>query len=128
MFDIWIKRGKCMPRKKSSKLPLILVLIIIGAAGFLAYHDGLIGTTSMRDINQGDIAEGTAVSVKGEINYVSGFGVTVVTIVDSNDNFVVFSYDGTLPPQNSIVVARGIVDGPYSLRDVTSIDAVWVFQ
>lgn len=117
-----------MPRKKSSKLPLILVLIIIGAAGFLAYHDGLIGTTSMRDINQGDIAEGTAVSVKGEINYVSGFGVTVVTIVDSNDNFVVFSYDGTLPPQNSIVVARGIVDGPYSLRDVTSIDAVWVFQ
>ncbi|MBD3405354.1 MAG: hypothetical protein GF411_04345 [Candidatus Lokiarchaeota archaeon] len=117
-----------MPRKKSSKLPLILVLIIIGAAGFIAYHDGLIGTTALRDINQGDISEGTAVSVKGEIDYVSGLGVTVVTVYDGDGHFVVFNYDGALPAKNSIVVARGIVDSPFSLRDVSSIDAVFIFS
>jgi hypothetical protein len=120
-----------MPKKKKSKskgtsrLKLIGIICVIAiiAFSFVLWHDGMIGVTSIRDINQGDFEEGTAVTIKGELILIMGDLMTV-----SGDGGVIgFRWEGTKPPLNSIVVVRGIVQNAIWLRDVTSVDAVWIF-
>jgi hypothetical protein len=116
-----------MPKKKKgkpiAKILLVVVLIAVVTVGVVAWHDGLIGLTSINDINDGLVPNGTAVAIKGEVTIVLGNLITV------NDglNFVGFVWEG--PSQlNSIVVVRGIVSSIVLLMNVSSMDIVWIFQ
>jgi alpha-acetolactate decarboxylase len=119
-----------MPRKKKSKSKSntkiigIIILIVIIAVGVITWHDGLIGTTSIRDINQGDVESGTAVTIKGELTLLLGNVMTV----SGDGGALGFLWEGTKPPMNSIIVVRGIVENPIWLRDVSSVEAVWIFS
>ncbi len=108
---------------KGKAIGIVLVIAIV-AIGIVAWHDGLFGVTQIRDINQGDIDVGTAVTIKGELTARLGNLVTVNT----GSNFVAFLWEGEIPPLHSIVVVRGTVESFISLTDVTSVDAVWIFQ
>jgi alpha-acetolactate decarboxylase len=91
---------------------------------FVAWHDGFVGTTSIKDINQGEIESGTAVTIKGELTILVGNLMTV----SADGAAIGFMWEGTKPPLNSIVVVRGVVENPIWLRDVTSVDAIWIFS
>ena len=116
------KKSKLKSKSKSRMIGIILVLVIV-ATSVIMWHDGVIGTTSIRDINQGDVESGTAVTIKGELTILVGNLMTV----SENGAGIGFMWEGTKPPLHSIVVVRGIVDNPIWLRDVTSVDAVWIF-
>lgn len=114
-----------MPKKKGrpvAKILLVVVLIGVIAVGFIAYHDGLIGLTSINDINDNLVDIGTHVSVKGEVTLRVG---NIITVSDGA-NFVFFEWDGA-STLNSIVVVRGSVSSIVSLANVTSVDVVWIF-
>ncbi|MFX1606833.1 MAG: hypothetical protein ACFFDD_13145, partial [Promethearchaeota archaeon] len=70
-----------MPKKKKgkplAKILLVVILIAIVTIGVVAWHDGLFGLTSINDINDGLVAIGTAVSVKGEVTARLGNLITV---------------------------------------------------
>ncbi len=97
-----------MPKKKKgkpvAKILLVVVLIAIVTVGVLAWHDGLIGLTSINDINDGLVANGTAVTIKGEVTARLGNFITV----NDGPNFVGFFWEGS-STLNSIVVVRGLV-------------------
>jgi hypothetical protein len=114
-----------MPKKKGkpiAKILLVLVLIAVISVGILAWHDGLIGLTSINDINDGLVSIGTHVSVKGEITLRVG---NIITVADGS-NFLAFAWAGA-STLHSIVVVRGIVSTVFSLSNVTSVDIVWIF-
>lgn len=117
-----------MPKKKKSSKKAIGVafFIIIVAVGIVAWHDGLIGVTSIADINAGNIDNGTAVTIKGKLIFRAGNLHTVKSL--SGDNFVIFEWAGSSPPLDLIVVVRGVVSSIGTLSDVTSVEVVWVFQ
>ena len=116
-----------MPKKKKgksiAKILLVVVVLAVVTVGVVAWHDGLIGLTSINDINDGLVANGTSVAIKGEVTIVFGNLVTV------NDglNFVAFEWAGA-SQLNSIVVVRGTVSSVVSLANVTSMDIVWIFN
>jgi hypothetical protein len=115
-----------MPKKKKgkpvTKILLVVFVIAVVSVGVVAWHDGLIGLTSINDINDGLVSNGTAVSVKGEITIRVGNFITL----NDGANFVVFYWEGA-SILNSIVVVRGIVESIVSLRNVTAVDVVWIF-
>lgn len=117
-----------MPKKKGSRKKIVgaAILVLIAAVGVIAWHDGLIGVTSIADINAGNIDNGTAVSVKGELVFRAGNIHTVKSTI--GDNIVIFEWAGSSPPLGSIVVVRGTVSSIGTLSDVTSVEVVWVFQ
>ncbi|TFG30879.1 hypothetical protein EU528_07645 [Candidatus Thorarchaeota archaeon] len=116
-----------MPKKKKgkpiAKILLVVVVIAVVAIGVVAWHDGLIGLTSINDINDGLVSIGTAVAIKGEVTGRLGNWITV------NDglNFVAFEWTGA-SALNTIVVVRGVVSSIISLDNVTSLDIVWIFS
>jgi len=115
-----------MPKKKGrpvAKILLVVVLISVIAIGFVSWHDGLIGLTSINDINDGLVPVGTPVSVKGEITLRVG---NLITVADGS-NFLAFEWGGA-STLNSIVVVRGVVSSIISLSNVTSVDVVWIFS
>ena len=121
------------PRKrrksKSSTMNYVIVIAIVAIVSFgvIAYHDGLIGLTSIEDIWDGDIDDGTAVAVKGEVTAV---GNSFFWITDDDDYSIQVEWDGDQPQENSIVVVRGEVDHLliyYWIEDVTSVQVVWIF-
>ncbi|MBY8998005.1 MAG: hypothetical protein KGD60_09745 [Candidatus Thorarchaeota archaeon] len=115
-----------MPKKKKgkpvAKILLSVILIAVVMVGIVAWHDGLIGLTSINDINDGLISNGTLVSVKGEIT------IRVGNLISLRDgpNLILFEWTGS-STLNSIVVVRGTVSSPLSLSNVTSVDVVWIF-
>jgi hypothetical protein len=114
-----------MPKKKGrpvAKILLVVVLIAVVTVGIVAWHDGLIGLTSINDINDGLVPFGTAVSVKGEITARLG---NIITIQDGA-NLLLFDWAGA-STLNSIVVVRGVVTSVLTLANVTSVDVVWIF-
>lgn len=115
-----------MPKKKGkpiAKILLSIVVIVVIAVGVVAWHDGLIGLTSINDINDGLVPTGTAVAVKGEVTLRIG---NVITISDGG-NFVFIDWAGA-STLNSIVVVRGVVSSFLTLSNVTSVDVVWFFN
>ena len=116
-----------MPKKKKgkpiAKVLLVVVLIAVVFVGVVAWHDGLIGLTSINDINDGLVDIGTHVIIKGELTARLGNFITV------NDglNLVGFIWEGA-STLNSIVVVRGIVESFITLKNVTSVDVVWIFS
>jgi hypothetical protein len=115
-----------MPKKKGrpiAKILLGVVLIAVVAIGVTAWHDGLIGLTSINDINDGLIAIGTTVAVKGEVTLRVGNLITI----SHGSNFVIINWAGA-STLNSIVVARGVVATILTLVNVTSVDVVWFFS
>jgi hypothetical protein len=115
-----------MPKKKKgkpiTKILLVVVVIAIVSVGVVAWHDGLIGLTSINDINDGLVAAGTHVTIKGEVTARIGNFITV----NDGMNFVGFNWEGA-STLNSIVVVRGIVTSIITLGNVTSVDVVWLF-
>ena len=114
-----------MPKKKGkpiSKILLVVVLIAVITVGVVAWHDGLIGLTSINDINDSLVPNGTHVTVKGELTGRLGNFITI------NDglNGLGFVWEGA-STLNSIVVVRGIVSSFLTLSNVTSVDVVWIF-
>ena len=114
-----------MPRKKKgtskAKILLVIVVIAVVTVGVVAWHDGLIGTTKVQDINNGTVSVGSSVAVKGEITFRL---LNMITISDDG-NIVAFSWSGP-STLNSIVVVRGVVESFVSLTDVTSVEVVWI--
>jgi len=116
-----------MPKSKSKRnIVILLVIVLIGGLGIIASHDGLIGTTSIIDINNGDIAIGTQVTVKGELTLRLGNAHTITVVGGSNT--LGFIWSGSSPPLHSIIVVRGTVSSVISLSDVSSVDVVWLFR
>ncbi|MHA1924722.1 MAG: hypothetical protein ACXABV_13520 [Candidatus Thorarchaeota archaeon] len=116
-------------RKKGSKGKLVGLLfgIIIIAIIVVAWHDGAIGATSIQEINGGNVSNGTVVTVKGELIY--GLGNSfIVTPPEGGFQGLLFTWDGWIPPQHSIVVVTGTVSSLLTLSDVTSLRAVIIFQ
>jgi len=114
-----------MPKKKGkpiAKILLVVVVIAIVTVGVVAWHDGLIGLTSINDINDGLVDVGTHVSIKGEVTARVGNLITV----NDGPNLVAFTWDGA-STLNSIVVVRGVVTSFITLGNVTSVDVVWIF-
>ena len=114
-----------MPKKKGkpiAKILLVVVEIAVVTVGIVAWHDGLIGLTSINDINDGLVLVGTAVSVKGEITGRLG---NIISLQDG-PNLIVFEWLGA-STLNSIVVVRGAVGSIFNLANVTSVDVVWIF-
>ena len=114
-----------MPKKKGkpvAKILLGIVLIAVVTIGVVAWHDGLIGLTSMNDINDGLVANGTHVTVKGELTGRLGNFITI----NDGANVLGFVWEGA-STLNSIVVVRGIVSSFITLSNVTSVDVVWIF-
>ena len=117
-----------MPKKKGGskgKSIAVVVILAIVIVGVLAWHDGAIGVTSMADINSGNVDIGTVVTVKGELIIRLG---NQLTIQDENLNFVAFTWDGTIPPLNSIIVVTGRVTSFVTLGDVTSVRQAIIFR
>jgi hypothetical protein len=116
-----------MPKKKKgkpvAKILLVVIVIAIVTIGVVAWHDGLFGLTSINDINDGLVDIGTHVAIKGEVTARLGNFITV------NDglNLVGFFWEGA-STLNSIVVVRGVVESIITLRNVTSVDVVWIFS
>jgi len=115
-----------MPKKRSSKgrVALAVVVMALIAIVVIAWHDGLIGTTNIADINSGDVSVGTVVTVKGELTGRLGN----VHTISQGSNFLVFTWDGTSPPINSIIVVTGEVSSLLSLDSVTAVRQVLVFS
>ncbi len=117
-----------MPAKKkgsSGKKPLLVILVVIGAFALVAWHDGVVGTTAIRDINQGDVGIGTKVVVKGYLKIRIG---NVLTVSDGEGHAITFVWDGTVPPLQSVVVVRGTVQSIFTLEDVTAVETAWLFK
>ncbi len=115
-----------MPKKRSSraKVAVAVVAIALIAIVVVAWHDGLIGVTSIADINSGNVSVGTVVTVKGELTGRLGN----VHTMSHGSNFLVFTWDGTSPPINSIIVVTGEVSSLLSLDSVTAVREVLVFR
>ena len=114
-----------MPKKKGrpmTRIILMVVVMVIVTIGTVAWHDGLIGLTSINDINDGLVPNGTHVTVKGEVTARLG---NFITIMDG-PNGLGFVWEGA-STLNSIVVVRGVVTSFLTLGNVTSVDVVWVF-
>ncbi|MFX0053512.1 MAG: hypothetical protein ACFFAX_04350 [Promethearchaeota archaeon] len=116
-------------RKKGSKGKAFGLLfgIIILAVLVIAWHDGVIGATSIEDINGGNVSNGTVVTVKGELIYALGNSFIVIPPSGSLQGLV-FTWDGWIPPEHSIVVVTGTVSSMLTLSDVISLRAVIIFQ
>ncbi|MCF2136358.1 MAG: hypothetical protein K9W43_03875 [Candidatus Thorarchaeota archaeon] len=110
---------------KGKKIIGLLVVIIV-AVGIAAWHDGVIATTSIKSINDGDVDSGTSVAVKGKLTLRIG-NVHTITALDSS-NTLVFVWDGDSPAIDSIIVVRGVVQSAVSLKDVSSVQTVWIFK
>jgi hypothetical protein len=117
-----------MTKKKGSRKKIVVatILVLIAAMGIIVWHDGVIGVTSIADINAGNIDNGTAVTVKGELVFRAGNLHTVKST--AGDNIVIFEWAGSSPPLGSIVVVRGVVSSIGTLSDVTSVAVVWIVQ
>lgn len=114
-----------MPKKKGrpvAKIVLVVVILAIVSFGVVAWHDGLIGLTSINDINDGLVSVGTHVSVKGKITLRVG---NIITVSDGS-NFLAFDWAGA-STLDSIVVVRGVVSSIITLSNVSSVDIVWIF-
>ncbi len=118
-----------MPRKKGKskgKAIVTVLVIIIVAVGIVAWHDGMIGTTSIKSINDGDIDNGTEVTVKGKLTGRIG-NLHSIEALDGNGGLI-FVWDGNSPAIDSIIVVRGKVGSVVSLDSVSSVVTVWVFK
>jgi hypothetical protein len=114
-----------MPKKKGrpiAKILLVVVVIAVVTVGVVAWHDGLIGLTSINDINDGLVSNGTSVAIKGEVTLRLG---NIITI-SQGSNFVFIEWAGA-STLHSIVVVRGIVTSFVTLGNVSSVDVVWIF-
>ncbi len=120
-----------MPKKKrksgksNKRVVLVIAVVAVIAVSVVAWHDGLIGVTSIGDINSGDVSTGTKVTVKGELTFIFQ---DVMTITDDDGNSLAFTWDGDKPALGSIVVVRGEVTSFITLGEVTSVDAVWLLR
>ena len=119
-----------MPKKKkqsSTTMVLIaIVLIAVIAIGFVAWHDGRSGLTLMGDINDGSVAEGTSVTVKGVITNINTILNTI--IIGDDTGGVVFEWaDASSMQLQKTVVVRGVVFSLHILTDVSSVEYLWLF-
>jgi hypothetical protein len=117
-----------MPKRSKStrNIVILLVIVLIAGLGIIASHDGLIGATSIVDINNGNVPNGTQVIVKGEVTARLGDIHTITVIGGSNT--LVFTWSGSSPPLHSVIVVRGVVSSVITLSAVSSVDVVWLFR
>ena len=120
-----IRLGAYMPRKKKrSTRTILIIVVLIAVAGVtvVAWHDGLIMTTPLGEINNLNVSSG-AVRVRGEITAISG---TTITLHDGTGT-VLFEWAGPAT-LNSIVVVTGSVSSAHFLHQVSSVEPVWLFR
>ncbi|MHA2386399.1 MAG: hypothetical protein ACXAEE_09355 [Candidatus Thorarchaeota archaeon] len=116
-------------RKKGSRRNLfgLIFVILVIAIVVVAWYDGFIGATAIEDINGGNVSNGTVVTVKGELVY--GIGNSFIVIPpEGGFQGLLFTWDGWIPPEHSIVVVTGTVSSLLTLSDVTALRAVIIFQ
>jgi len=119
-----------MPKKKKkiSTATVFLILILMIAAvsvTAVAWHDGKIGSTPLSSINDGSVVGGTLVTVRGTITGITS-GIMFV-INDGTGSIMCEWTDSASITLHSLVVVRATVNSFHALRDVTSVDTVWVF-
>ncbi|UCE11635.1 MAG: hypothetical protein JSW61_06805 [Candidatus Thorarchaeota archaeon] len=119
-----------MRRRILLVVSLLSLVSIVSAAAVVAWHDGIGQLTSISDINDGTIAIGTAVTVKGNITQVlqEQMGGTYIATLSDGTGSLMFSDERlTFSWLYSIVVVRGTVTSESYLRNVTFFDTVWLW-
>jgi hypothetical protein len=113
-----------MAKKGKPIVPILIVvaLIAVGSLAVVAWHDGLIGSTSLGSINNLTVSSG-AVTVRGEITEISG---TTITLNDGTGG-VEFEWAGPAT-LHSIVAVRGVITSAHHLGLVSSVEVVWLFH
>jgi hypothetical protein len=117
-----------MGRSRGIAAGLVVIVILFVV---VAWHDGVIGTTSIGDINLGRVDIGTVVTVKGTMLFAIdwGGGQYLVTIQDNTGSYALFfTWNGAVPSTGSNVVVRGTVATWGSLTDVTMFETIWILQ
>ncbi|TFG34176.1 hypothetical protein EU527_04820 [Candidatus Thorarchaeota archaeon] len=122
-----------MPKKKkgsNSKILVAVLIIALVACAVVIYHDGLVGVTPIDDINDFDIDDGTAVTVKGRITNIE----TITNWVIINDGSGSIGFEWGFADdleENTVVVVRGVVKTTLIviryISDVTSVQPIWLF-
>ncbi|MFX1537542.1 MAG: hypothetical protein ACFFDI_25345 [Promethearchaeota archaeon] len=113
-----------MPSRRSTGLILVIIVVVaVVSIGVIAWHDGIIGTTPMGEINNLNVPGGTVVRLKGEISGISG---TSITAHDAT-GVVSFTWSGSLT-LNSIVVITGVVGSAHVMQSVSAVDPIWIFR
>lgn len=104
---------------------IILTSVTLG----VAWHDGVYDITLISEINNGNVPEGTTVTIKGNITQVliELMGNTLIITVNDGTGSLRFSQLESSPPVNSLVVVRGYVSSSHYLRNVSFLDTVWFF-
>ncbi|MGY5877028.1 MAG: hypothetical protein RTU30_14855 [Candidatus Thorarchaeota archaeon] len=114
-----------MPKKKKGrpigKILLVFVIIGVVSIGVIAWHDGLVGITSMGEINNLNISGGTSVRLKGEITSIG----SMLTASDGT-GAVSFTWSGPVT-LNWVVVITGVVGSAHVMQSVSAVDPVWIF-
>jgi len=128
-----------MPKKKGKsgrKVIIGIILVAVVAVAIIGWHDGLVGVTPIEDIHAGnlvdgwDIADGTAVTVKGTITAIN----TLLNWVTINDGTGSIGFTWGFADDlevDSVVVVRGVVNTELVILrfidEVTSVQVVWLF-
>ncbi len=114
-------------RKKSKIKPIAILLILIGVSvAIIAWRDGILSTTSIENINNGEIPNGTTVTVRAKM---SGIILNMVSVVGiDGTGGLMFIWEGAKPATNSIVVIRGNISSPFTLNNVMRFEEVWLFK
>ncbi len=120
-----------MPRKKggTSYGKIFLVLVILAVGGYVAYHDGLFGVTSIRDISSSMADQ--EIRIKGRVVEVQS-SADLFRISDGSASIWVH-WELDLPHINDTVVVSGVVQTQNIIItllwiDAKSITPVWIFK
>ncbi len=119
-----------MPKKKkgssTAKIAIVIVLIIVVSIAVVGWHDGLIGTTPMNNINNGTVDMNAPVTVKGEVTAIIPATHTV-TVSDTTGGVIFYWANSDSLSLHTRVVVRGLVFSAHFLYNVTSVSPVWLF-
>jgi hypothetical protein len=106
------KRGSKKKRSGRSLAMIVVIIVVVAAGAFIAYNDGLIGATSIPNIDE-DYKDQT-ITVRGRVHSVidinwMGIDFEGFVITDADNNSIYVAYDGDLPTVGNCVVVVGEV-------------------
>ena len=123
------KRGTKKKRSGKTLTALVVVIVVIAAGAFIAYNDGLIGATSILNIDE-DYKDQT-VTVKGRVHsiidfYWMGIDIEGFVISDPDNNSIYVAYDGDMPTVgNTVVVVGNVVEIIFIITDYYINGSSW---
>ena len=122
-------RGTTSLNSKAVAAAIIIVIAVIATVG-VYFHDNPSGVTSIADINDGKVAVGENVTIKGRILLVfvllMGPNEQFPTIGDGQHN-ITFAWFNSYVHVGWVIIASGTVETNRSLSHVQWLEQVWLF-